>query len=121
MLVKRTTRNIKHLPLKTSVVIATPKDIINSNNIKKDFDMYYIHGLKYIDIPKKEIYTISTMQEITESDFLTNKEAFVEIERSKLMTIKEIKNILRDKSEHRLTVKKNAILAEYSQLKGAKK
>lgn len=119
--VKRNTRNVTHLPLKTGIVVATPKDIASSKNVKRDFQLEYIHAVQCIDIPRKELYLISPMQEISEDDLCTKQEKFRWVERSQLMTMREVKRITNDSAEYRLNTKRNAILAEYDMLKGGKK
>lgn len=119
--IKRNKQKICTLPLKSGVVVAAASDFMSSKAPTRDFPMKYIHGIKVIDTPRKEFYLISSLAEITSDDFITQPDAFEWAERKQLLTVKEMNAIRRDKREHRLVTKKNALLSDFDLLKGRKK
>lgn len=98
------------LPLKTAVIIA--KEGEYDHGKKQDYPLYYIHGVIVYDVPYKEKYLLTR-----NLDFSQCRDGEWH-ERSELLTLKQIRAIIKDRKNDRLEKCRLALLAELDSLRG---
>ena len=121
-LINRQLKKLGMLSLKTAVIIATI-DEYNNNSAKgklKDYKLYYVHGVIGYDLPYLEMYLISTTMEFTKADEVIKSGDLHWVQRSEVITLKEIAKLRMDNAEYKKMVRRCALLAELKTVTEAK-